>query len=75
MLTTHHSNYYKDKHRYWTGLLLCLPIHCTLLLVFAFNTQADPSLNLLAISLVALGLMLMTQYTGPVYRELYVEYS
>jgi len=47
---------YKNKHRYWTGLLLCL--RCALLLVFAFNTQADPSLSLLAISSVALGLML-----------------
>jgi len=59
---------YKDKHRYWTGLLLCL--HCALLLVFAFNTQADPSINLLAISSVALGLMLMTRYTAAVYRKL-----
>jgi len=62
---------YKDKHRYWTGLLLYL--RCALLLVFAFNTQADPSLNLLAISSVAFGLMLMTRYTGAVYRKLYVD--
>ena len=62
---------YKDKHRYWTGLLLCL--RCALLLVFAFNTQADPSLKLLAISSVAFGLMLMTRYTGAVYRKLYVD--
>ena len=64
---------YKDKHRYWTGLLLCL--RCALLLAFAFNTQADPCLNLLAISSVALGLMLMTRYSTAVYRKSYVEYS
>jgi len=46
---------------------------CALLLVFAFNTQADPSVNLLAISSVAFGLMLMTRYTGAVYRKLYVD--
>ena len=62
---------YKDKHRYWTGLLLCL--RCILLLVFAFNTRADPSLNLLAISSVAFGLILITRYTGAVYRMLWVD--
>ena len=62
---------YKDKHRYWIGLLLCL--RCVLLLVFAFNTQADPSLNLLAISSVAFGLILITRYTGAVYRMLWVD--
>jgi len=62
---------YRDKHRYWTGLLLCL--RCALFLVFAFNTQADPSLNLLAISSVAFGLMLVTRYTGTVYKNLHVD--
>ena len=62
---------YKDKHRYWTGLLLCF--RCALFLVFAFNTRADPSLNLLAISSVAFGLTLVTRYTGAVYKRLYVD--
>ena len=52
-------------------MLLCL--RCALLHVFAFNTQADPSLNLLAISSVAFGQVLMTRYTGAVYRKLYVD--
>ena len=62
---------YKDKHRYWTGMLLCL--RCVLFLVFAFNIQADPSLNLLAISSAAFGLILVTRYTGAVYKKLYVD--
>ena len=62
---------YRDKHRYWTGLSLCL--RCALFLVFAINTQANPSINLLAISSVAFGLILVTRYTGAVYRKLYVD--
>ena len=62
---------YNDRHRYWTGLMLCL--RCALFLVFAFNTQADPSLNLLAISSVAFGLTVVKQYTGAVYKKLYVD--
>ena len=63
---------YRDQHHYWTGLLLCLL--CALFLVFAFSTQADPSINLLAISSVALGLTVVTRYTGAVYRNLYVNF-
>ena len=36
----------QTKHCYWPGLLLVL--HFVLLLVFAFNRQQDPSINLLA---------------------------
>ena len=45
---------YKAKHRYWPGLLLVLRF--VLLLVFAFNDQQDPSINLLAI-LVGTGIL------------------
>jgi len=62
---------YRDQHHYWTRLLLCL--RCALFLVFAFNTEADPSINLLAISSVAFGLTVLTRYTGAVYRKLYVD--
>ena len=44
----------RNQHRYWTGLLLCL--YCALFLVFAFNTQADPRINLLSITSEALAL-------------------
>ena len=62
---------FRDQHRYWTGLLLCL--RCVLSLVFAYNAQADPSINLLAISSVAFGLVVVTRYTGAVYRKLHVD--
>ena len=47
---------YKAKHRYWPGLLLVLRF--ILLLVFAFNPQHDPGVNLLAI-LVGVGILQM----------------
>ena len=62
---------YRDQHRYWTGLLLCL--RCVLLLVFAFNTQADPSLNLMAIGIVVIGLLTLTHFTGFIYKKLYLD--
>ena len=45
---------YKPKHRYWPGLLLMLRF--VLFVVFAFNCQQDPSINLLAI-LVGTGIL------------------
>ena len=52
---------YKPKHRYWPGLLLVLRF--VLLLVFAFNLQQDPSINLLAI-LVGAGVLQMWAWVG-----------
>ena len=62
---------YRDQHRYWTGLMLCL--RCTLLLVFAFNTHADPSLNLLVIVTAVIGLLTLTHFTGLIYKRLYLD--
>ena len=62
---------YRDQHRYWTGLMLCL--RCTLLLVFAFNTHADPSLNLLVIGTAVIGLLTLTHFTGVIYKKLYLD--
>ena len=62
---------YKDQHRYWTGLMLCL--RCALFLVFAFNIQADPSLNLLAIGAVVIGLLTLTHFTGLIYKKMYLD--
>ena len=62
---------YKDQHRYWTGLMLCL--RSTLFFVFAFNTQADPSLNLLAIGAVVIGLLTLTHFTGLMYKKMYLD--
>ena len=58
---------YKAKHRYWPGLLLVLRF--VLLLVFAFNHQEDPSINLLAI-LVGTGVLVVWAWiSGGVYRN------
>ena len=52
---------YKAKHRYWPGLLLVLRF--VLLLVFAFNYQEDPSINLVAI-LVGAGILQLWAWIG-----------
>ena len=58
---------YKAKHRYWPGLLLVLRF--VLLLVFAFNHQRDPSINLLAI-LVGTGMLTVWGWvSGGVYKN------
>jgi len=62
---------YKDQHRYWTGLMLSL--RCALFLVFAFNTQDDPSLNLLVIGAVVIGLLTLTHFTGLIYKRMFLD--
>ena len=61
---------YKAKHRYWPGLLLVLRF--VLLLVFALNTQQDPSVNLLAILVEVVNLFLWLSISGGVYTNRYV---
>ena len=58
---------YKPKHRYWPGLLLVLRF--VLLLVFTFNFQRDPSINMLAILLGAGILQLWAWVSGGVYKN------
>ena len=58
---------YKAKYRYWPGLLLVLRF--VLLLVFAFNPQQDPSVNLLAI-IVGTGILVVWAWvSGGVYKN------
>ena len=57
---------HKAKHRYWPGLLLV--IRFVLLLVFAFNSQKNPSINLLAILVGAGMLQLWAWVSGGVYK-------
>ena len=65
-LDSYHAPY-KAKHHYWPGLLLVLRF--VLLLVFAFNPQQDPSVNLLVI-LVGAGMLHMWAWvSGGVYRN------
>ena len=65
-MDTYHSPY-KAKHRYWPGLLLVLRF--VLLLLFAFNIQQDPNINLLAI-LVGTGMLqLWAWVSGGIYKN------
>ena len=67
---------YKDRHRYWTGLLLLVRI--LLILLFALNTHGSPNSNLLAISLTVLSLFMHAILVGSVYKTWHltvVEYS
>ena len=45
---------FKNKHRYWSGLLLVTRF--CLFLVFAFNVNGDTSVNILAIAICLIGL-------------------
>ena len=58
---------HKAKHRYWPGLLLVFRF--VLLLVFAFNRQQDPSINLLAILVGTGSLQVWILVSGGVYRN------
>ena len=67
---------YKDKHHYWTGLLLLVRI--LLILIFALNTRGSPDINLLAISLTVLSLFMHAILAGYVYKTWHlnvIEYS
>ena len=58
---------YKDKFRYWTGLMLLLRI--ALFIVFASNTLGDPRVNLLAITVALFGLLVCFWNAGRVYKS------
>ena len=60
---------YQDKHHFWTGFLLL--VHNILLLVFAFNTLGDPTLNLLVITLASPSLTVLFGVFHPVYKKRY----
>ena len=58
---------YKIKHRYWTGLLLL--IRACLILTFSLNTLGDPTINLLAIFVVAICLLAYLSMIGGIYKQ------
>ena len=58
---------YKIKHRYWTGFLLL--IRACLILIFSLNTLGDPTINLLAIFVVAFCLLAYLSMIGGVYKQ------
>ena len=63
---------YRNRHRYWPGLLLVL--RCILFLVFAFNVLGNPIVNLLAILCVCvMTLFILARLTGMVYSNRYLD--
>ena len=67
---------YKDKHHYWTGLLLLVRI--VLSLIFSMNIHGSVDINLLVMIVTVLLLFMHLAVTGGVYKELYlniIEYS
>ena len=60
---------FKNKHRYWCGLLLVTRFF--LFLVFAFNVNGDTSINTFAIALCLIGLLAML-FLFTVYKAWYL---
>ena len=57
---------YKDKHRYWTGLLLLIRI--AFFTVFSTNISGDPAINLLAITVTIICLFTYLALFAGVYN-------
>ena len=67
---------YKDKHRYWTGLLLL--VRAMLFLVFSVNVFGDPAINMLAIAATMFLLFIYVAVSKHVYKAKHLnmlEYS
>ena len=62
---------YRDKFRYWTGLLLVVRI--VLFAIFGGNALGDPRINLFAISVVILTLVVFWVIAGKVYKKLWIK--
>ena len=61
---------FKDKHRYWVGVLLL--VRGVLLITFALTSANMPTANLLALVTVAVSLLAYTALTGHLYKKSYV---
>ena len=62
---------YNDKHRYWTGLLLC--VRCILFFTIVLSALGNAIVNLLSISSAVVGLLsLKALVLGGVYKNWYV---
>ena len=62
---------YRDKQRYWTGMLLLF--RGGLFLAFAVNTPGDPSINLLCITIASLTIAFLAWNQGGVYKRWYLD--
>ena len=67
---------YKDKHRYWPGLLLVIRV--VLFLVFSVNVFGDPAISLLTIIVTTFCIYFSTITFGGIYKNIvlnFMEYS
>ena len=62
---------YRDKFRYWTGLLLVVRI--VLFAIFGGNALGDPRINLFAITIVVATLLVFWVIAGKVYKKLWMK--
>ena len=62
---------YKKGTRYWTGLLLL--VRCVLFLAFTFNAIGNASINLLAITSVTAGLIVLAWCHKRIYERAFNE--
>ena len=69
ILDTYHAPY-KQKYRFWPGVLLLL--RCALFVVFAFNVSGNDSVNLLVISSATSATFVGFALTGMVYKSWYL---
>ena len=65
---------YKDKHCYWTGLILLVRAGLFLFFGVVQNVENKPSLSLLAITLTAVGLLIVQGVVGGVYKLVYLNF-
>ena len=61
---------YKDKHRYWTGLLLLVRI--ALFITFSINVEGDSAINLLTISTAVTCVLVYTSLIETIYKMWYL---
>ena len=65
---------YKDRHRYWTGLLLFVRVGIFLVFAVIQNVLDQPSLSLLTIIFVAVSLLCFQGMVGGVYKIVYLNF-
>ena len=65
---------YKDRHRYWTGLLLLVRVGLFLFFSVIQNLVNQPTLSLLAIVVVAVSLLFFQGMVGGVYKLVYLNF-
>ena len=63
---------YKDRHRYWTGLLLLVRVGLFLFFAVIQNVVGQPSLSLLVIIFTAVSLLFFHGMVGGVYKLIYL---